>query len=408
MLMSSVRRSLAFSSLRSSTFLSSSSLRIQQQQKCYGTTTSLSMKLQTAIVGLPNVGKSTLFNALTESQGAEAANYPFCTIEPNVGLVEVPDDKLSVLKVINDSVKVVPTTLEFVDVAGLVKGASDGEGLGNKFLATIRQCDAIVHVVRCFEDENVIHVDGNVDPVRDAELINLELALSDLSQAEKRYERVKRENRQKGESHEQSALEKLIAVLENDEPARNAELTEDEERSVKALGLLTRKKMIYAANVADGDLAEGNDMTTKLRELATKEGAKVVLVSAQVEAELVELDTDDRIEFLDSLGVSLENCGLRALVRDAYDILQLQTYYTSGPTESRAWTIGKGWTAPQAAGVIHNDFERGFIRAETISYDDLVECGSEADAKAAGKLRSEGKDYVVQEGDVILFRFNVS
>lgn len=364
------------------------------------------MKLQTAIVGLPNVGKSTLFNALTESQGAEAANYPFCTIEPNQGIVEVPDPKLAVLEKINNSVKVVPTTLEFVDVAGLVKGASEGEGLGNKFLATIRQCDAIVHVVRCFEDDNVIHVDGSVDPVRDAELINLELALSDLASVEKRLERVKKE-RGNADPVEKAALEKVAEYLNKGQPARAAELDDEEELAIKNFGLLTRKKMIYAANVADSDLAEGNEMVKQLQKLAENEGAKVVLVSAQVEAELVELEDDDRADFLDSLGVTLENCGLRALVREAYDILKLQTYYTSGPTETRAWTIRKGWKAPQAAGVIHNDFERGFIRAETISYEDLVEAGSEAEAKAKGKLRSEGKDYEVQEGDVILFRFNV-
>lgn len=364
------------------------------------------MKLQTAIVGLPNVGKSTLFNALTETQGAEAANYPFCTIEPNVGIVEVPDPKLGVLSDINNSAKVVPATLEFVDVAGLVKGASAGEGLGNQFLATIRQCDAIVHVVRCFEDENVIHVDGSVDPVRDAELINLELALADLAQVEKRLQKVKKE-RKPADDIEKVALEKVHEVLLKDEPARNAELDEDEELAIKTLGLLSRKKMIYAANVADADLAEGNEMVERLRALAESEKANVVIVSAQVEAELVELEDDDRSEFLDSLGVTLENCGLRALVREAYDILSLQTYYTSGPTETRAWTIKKGWTAPKAAGVIHGDFERGFIRAETITYSDLVECGSEATAKTKGLLRSEGKEYVVQEGDVILFRFNV-
>lgn len=383
-----------------STFLSS-----RLMTRTYSST-KLSMKLQTAIVGLPNVGKSTLFNALTESQGAEAANYPFCTIEPNVGIVEVPDSKLGELQKIHESVKVVPATLEFVDVAGLVKGASTGEGLGNKFLATIRQCDAIVHVVRCFEDENVIHVDGTVDAVRDAELINLELALSDLASVEKRLERVKKD-RKADSDKEAGALEKLMTVLMNDEPARNAVLDEDEELLVKSLGLLTRKKMIYAANVSDMDLANGNAMVEQLRAVAESEGAKVVIVSAQVEAELAELETADKLEFLESLDVSLENCGLRALVREAYDVLKLQTYYTSGPTETRAWTIQKGWTAPKAAGVIHNDFERGFIRAETISYDDLVECGSEAAAKTKGKLRSEGKEYVVQEGDVILFRFNV-
>lgn len=290
-------------------------------------------------------------------------------------------------------------------MAGLVKGASDGEGLGNQFLATIRQCDAIVHVVRCFDDENVIHVDGSVDPVRDAELINLELALADLGQVEKRLLRVKKDR--KADPAEAGALEKLAEVLNNDEPARNADLTEDEELTIKSLGLLTRKKMIYAANVADGDLAEGNEMVDRLRKLADAEGAKLVLVSAQVEAELVELEDEDKNDFLDALGVNLEDCGLRALVREAYDLLQLQTYYTSGETETRAWTIKKGWTAPKAAGVIHNDFERGFIRAETVSYDDLVECGSEKGAKEKGLLRSEGKDYVVQEGDVILFRFNV-
>jgi len=366
------------------------------------------MKLQTAIVGLPNVGKSTLFNALTESSGAEAANYPFCTIEPNVGIVAVPDPKLPVLEKINESVKVVPTTLEFVDVAGLVKGASAGEGLGNQFLATIRQCDAVVHVVRCFEDDNVIHVDGSVDPVRDAELINLELALSDLASVEKRLERM-RKDRKSGKANESegTALEKIAAVLNNDEPARNAVLDDAEEEAIKSFGLLTRKKMIYAANVADADLAEGNAMVERLRSLADSEGAKVVLVSAQVEAELVELENEDKLDFLEALGVTIDDCGLRALVREVYDILQLQTYYTSGPTETRAWTIQKGWTAPKAAGVIHGDFERGFIRAETMSYEDLVDCGSEVEAKNQGKLRSEGKDYIVQEGDVILFRFNV-
>jgi len=325
-----------------------------------------------------------------------------------VGLVRVPDIKLEKLGVLNSSEKIVPTALEFVDVAGLVKGASKGEGLGNKFLATIRQCDAIVHVVRCFEDDDVIHVDGTVDPIRDAELINLELAFADLAQVEQRVLRIRKETRAgKGDPNEPSALEKVQEVLEADKPARYAELTDDEEASIKSLGLLTRKPMIYAANVADADLAEGNEMVEKLKEISKGEGAKMVIVSAQVEAELVELEPDDRAEFLESLGVTLEDCGLRALIREAYDLLQLQTYYTSGPTESRAWTIKQGWTAPQAAGVIHTDFERGFIRAETISYDDLIESGSEANAKAKGVLRSEGKDYIVKEGDVILFRFNV-
>lgn len=363
------------------------------------------MKLQTAIVGLPNVGKSTLFNALTESQGAEAANYPFCTIESNVGIVTVPDLKLDKLAELNKSVKKVPATLEFVDVAGLIKGASKGEGLGNKFLASIRQADAVVHVVRCFEDDDVIHVDGSVNPIRDAELINLELAFADLAQVESRLQRVKKDR--KADPVEAKALEKVMEVLEAEKPARFAELDADEEKAIKSLGLLSRKKMIYAANVADSDLAEGNEMVDKLRELAETEGAKVVVVSAQVEAELVELSDEERADFLESLGVSMENSGLRALVREAYDLLQLQTYYTSGPEETRAWTIRKGWTAPKAAGVIHNDFERGFIRAETISYKDLIDCGSESAAKSKGLLRSEGKEYIVQEDDVILFRFNV-
>eukprot|EP00539_Tryblionella_compressa_P006068 CAMPEP_0178755260 /NCGR_PEP_ID=MMETSP0744-20121128/12622_1 /TAXON_ID=913974 /ORGANISM="Nitzschia punctata, Strain CCMP561" /LENGTH=365 /DNA_ID=CAMNT_0020409275 /DNA_START=185 /DNA_END=1282 /DNA_ORIENTATION=- len=365
----------------------------------------MTMKLQTAIVGLPNVGKSTLFNALTESQGAEMGNYPFCTIESNVGIVTVPDLKLEKLSDLNKSEKTIPTTLEFVDVAGLIKGASEGEGLGNKFLASIRQCDAIVHVVRCFEDEDVIHVDGTVDPIRDAELINLELAFADLAQVEQRLQRIKKDR--KADPLEKTALEKVKEVLEADKPARYAELEEDEETAIKSLGLLTRKPIIYAANVADTDLAKGNEMVDKLRSMAESEGAKLVIVSAQVEAELVDLEPEDREEFLESLGVTLEDCGLRALIREAYDLLQLQTYYTSGPKETRAWTIQKGWRAPKAAGVIHTDFERGFIRAETISYDDLIECGSEANAKSKGLLRSEGKEYVVQEGDVILFRFNV-
>jgi len=367
--------------------------------------TSLKMKLQTAIVGLPNVGKSTLFNALTESQGAESANYPFCTIEPNVGIVSVPDKRLEVLGKINNSVKIVPAVLEFVDVAGLVKGASTGEGLGNQFLATIRQCDAITHVVRCFDDENVIHVDGSVDPVRDAELINLELIFADAAQVDKRFEKAKKDR--KADPKEVTALEKVKAVLDEGEPARNADLDEDEELAVKALGLLSRKPMIYAANVADSDLADGNEMVEKLRSLAKSEGAKLVIVSAQVEAELVELEAEDKAEFIESLGVTIDDCGLRALVREAYDLLNLQTYFTSGETETKAWTIKKGWTAPQAAGVIHGDFERGFIRAETMAYDDLVEYGNEAEVKAKGLLKSEGKDYIVKEGDVMLFRFNV-
>jgi len=404
MLALAARQSAAFVARSSFTRTLASPRHMSPSRKFHGRSC-LSMKLQTAIVGMPNVGKSTLFNALTETQGAEAANYPFCTIEPNSGIVEVPDSRLDALTKINSSVKTVPTTLEFVDVAGLVKGAADGEGLGNQFLATIRQCDAIVHVVRCFEDENVIHVDGSVDPVRDADLINLELALADLAQVEKRLARVRKER--KADSKEGTALAKVEAVLSQSKPARQAELDEEEEAAIKNLGLLTRKPVIYAANVADADLAEGNELSTRLGEHAAAEGANMVLVSAQVEAELVDLDAEDRLDFLDSLGVDLEGSGLRKMIREAYDILRLQTYFTSGPTETRAWTIRRGWTAPQAAGVIHGDFERGFIKAETITYEDLVECGSEAEVKKRGKLRLEGKEYVVQEGDVILFRFNV-
>ncbi|KAG8460086.1 hypothetical protein KFE25_014231 [Diacronema lutheri] len=367
----------------------------------------VTMKLRTGIVGMPNVGKSTLFNALTETQGAEAANYPFCTIEPNTGVVEVPDPRLKVLAEINKSVKVVPASLEFVDIAGLVKGASTGEGLGNQFLANIRECDAITHVVRCFDDPNVIHVDGSVDPVRDADVINLELVLADLAQVEKRLERCAKDK--KTDPTEKAALAKVKEVLNLGKPARSLlpDLSVEERVWLDRLQLLTAKKMIYAANVPDSDMANGNELVRKLDVLAKKEGASVVVVSAQVEAELIDLSPEERAEFLESLGVSLDDCGLRRLVRAAYDLLGLRTYFTSGPTETRAWTIQQGWTAPQAAGVIHGDFERGFIRAETIGYDDLVKAGSEKGARDAGVLRSEGKEYVVNEGDVMLFRFNV-
>lgn len=358
-LISYCRKASAFS--RSSTF--TRALKVTPRHYS-NTATTLSMKVQTAIVGLPNVGKSTLFNALTESQGAESANYPFCTIEPNVGIVSVPDPKLEVLGKINNSERIVPAVLEFVDVAGLIKGASKGEGLGNQFLGNIRLCDAIVHVVRCFEDEDVIHVDGTIDPVRDVELINLELALADLSQVEKRLDRVRKDR--KATPEEKSALEKVCAVLEQDKPARVAELTEDEEAAVKSLGLLTRKKMIYAANVADTDLSTGNEMVDKLRKVAEEEGSKLVIVSAQVESELIELSLEDRRDFLKSLGVTLEDTGLRKLVREAYDLLDLQTYYTSGPKETRAWTIGKGWKAPKAAGVVSSCVQSSLIVQLTV------------------------------------------
>ena len=366
------------------------------------------MGLKTGIVGLPNVGKSTLFNALTEDANAEAANYPFCTIEPNVGVVSVPDARLQALTKIHASAKTVATSLEFVDIAGLVKGASKGEGLGNQFLANIRECDAITHVVRCFEDENVIHVDGGIDPLRDVDVIELELALSDLAQVEKRLLKAKKDFKTgKAPPEEEAALTKLLAVLDQGVQARHADLDEREALAVKGLNLLTMKPVIYACNVADDDLASGNANVEAIRAKAAGTGESVVVVSAQVESELVGLDAADRGDFLDALGVALDDCGLRALVAAAYKTLGLVTYYTSGPTETRAWTIRDGWRAPAAAGVIHGDFERGFIRAETVAYDALVEAGDEAAAKAAVLVRSEGKDYVVQDGDVMLFRFNV-
>lgn len=369
------------------------------------------MRLKSGIVGLPNVGKSTLFNALVENGKAESANYPFCTIEPNTGISVVPDDRLEKLGELNESVKVVPATLEFLDIAGLVEGASKGEGLGNKFLANIRECDAIVHVIRCFEDEDIIHVAGSVDPLRDIEVINLELALADLSQLEKRAKRVKVPRGAKkdpdADPNEPVAIEKLIAGINDGIPARSIPLSPEEYQSIKALGLLTMKPVIFGANVADADLAQGNEHVNSVRKYAEENGCAVVVVSAQVEAELVALDPAEREEFLDSLGVSINDSGLRALVRATYNLLGLRTYFTSGPTETRAWTIKQGALAPEAAGVIHTDFEKGFIRAETIGYEALCDVGSEKAAKEKGLMRSEGREYVVQEGDVMLFRFNV-
>jgi hypothetical protein len=362
--------------------------------------------LRAGIVGLPNVGKSTLFNALVANAKADAANFPFCTIEPNVGVVSVPDQRLQVLSEISTSAKVVPTRVEFVDIAGLVKGASQGEGLGNQFLANIREVDAIVHVVRCFDDDDIIHVSGTVDPVRDIEVINLELALADLAQIDRRIDRTRKMARTNKEAQiELAALEKLSPVLNAGHPARQAELNAEEEQSVKFLGLLTRKPVIYAANVSENDLALGNAWVEQVRSVATQEQAQVVIVSAQVESELVELPEDERADFLESLGV--QEGGLRSLIRATYELLGLRTFFTSGPQETRAWTIHVGAKAPEAAGTIHSDFERGFIRAETVAYPDLVATGSMIAAKEKGLVRSEGKEYVVQEGDVMLFRFNV-
>lgn len=362
--------------------------------------------LRAGNVGLPNVGKSTLFNAVVANAVAQAANFPFCTIEPNVGMVSVPDERLDVLAKISNSENILPARVEFVDIAGLVKGASKGEGLGNQFLANIREVDAIVHVVRCFENDDIIHVSGSVDPMRDIEVINLELIYADMGQIERRIERARKDAKQKREAqHEVDALEKIMPVLDEGKPARLVALTEDEEAAIKTLGLLTKKPVIYAANVSENDLATGNTWVEQVRAHAKAEGSLAIVISAQVESELVELPEADRQEFLESLGV--KEGGLQSLIRTTYDLLGLQTYFTTGPKETRAWTITKGMKAPQAAGVIHSDFERGFIRAETVSYADLVACGSIQAAKDKGLYRSEGRDYVVQEGDVMLFRFNV-
>ncbi|MFN6131805.1 MAG: redox-regulated ATPase YchF [Synechococcaceae cyanobacterium] len=362
--------------------------------------------LKAGIVGLPNVGKSTLVNALVANAQAQAANFPFGTIEPNTGVVAVPDPRLQQLSDLSRSKEIIPTRVEFVDIAGLVKGASQGEGLGNKFLANIREVDAIVHVVRCFEDDDVIHVSGSVDPLRDAEVINLELGLADLAQVEKRRERLKKQLRTSKEAlAEDGALERIQKELEQGGAARNVALSEEEAAVIKPLGLLTAKPIIYATNVSEDDLAEGNAFCAAVEGLAAQEGAATVRISAQVEAELIELPEEERGEFLAGLGV--EEGGLRSLIRATYGLLGLRTYFTTGEKETRAWTIKAGMSAPQAAGVIHTDFERGFIRAQTIGWQQLLEAGSLVEARNRGWLRSEGKEYVVAEGDVMEFLFNV-
>jgi len=364
------------------------------------------MGFKCGIVGLPNVGKSTLFNALTQTAAAQAANYPFCTIEPNVGDVAVPDARLDKLAAIAKSVQIVPTRITFVDIAGLVRGASKGEGLGNQFLANIREVDAVVHVLRCFEDDDITHVEGRIDPVGDADTVETELMLADLDSLERRI--VPIEKKAKGsdkESKEQFALmSKAIALLREGKPARKADLTPEEREPYRQLGLMTEKPVLYVANVEEGSAATGNKYSKMVEDKAKQDGAGAVVISARIEEEVAQLAAEERVEFLGSLG--LEEPGLNRLIRAGYALLGLITFFTAGPKEARAWTVTKGSRAPQAAGVIHTDFEKGFIRAETIAYDDYVSLNGEAGARDAGKMRLEGKEYVVADGDVMHFRFN--
>ena len=364
------------------------------------------MGFNCGIVGLPNVGKSTLFNALTATATAQAANYPFCTIEPNVGRVAVPDARLTTLATIGKSAKIVPTSLEFVDIAGLVRGASKGEGLGNQFLANIREVDAIIHVLRCFDDPDVTHVEGAIDPLRDADVVETELMLADLESLEKRL--IAAQKRARGGDKESIALvaliEPIVAALQEGKPARTAVAPEQGE-AVKRLQLLTTKPVLYVCNVDESAAATGNAYSAQVEERARAEGARVVIVSAAIEAEVAQLPEADRGEFLEGLG--LHDSGLDRVIRAGYDLLGLITLFTVGPKEAHAWTIVRGTKAPQAAGAIHGDFERGFIACETIAYDDYVACKGEVGAKDSGRMRVEGKEYVVKDGDVLLFRFNV-
>ncbi|WP_281857773.1 redox-regulated ATPase YchF [Litoreibacter halocynthiae] len=364
------------------------------------------MGFKMGIVGLPNVGKSTLFNALTRTAAAQAANFPFCTIEPNVGEVAVPDARLDTLAEIAGSKSIIPTRMTFVDIAGLVKGASKGEGLGNQFLANIRETDAIAHVLRCFEDGDVTHVEGRVDPVADAEVIETELMLADMESIEKRLVNIVRKVRggDKEAVQQERLMKAAMVALENGKPARTVEVDADDVKQWKMLQLLTAKPILYVCNVDEGSSASGNEFSEKVAVMAAEQGAAHVVISAQIEEEISQLEADEAEMFLSEMG--LEEAGLDRLIRAGYELLHLETYFTVGPKEARAWTIKHGTMAPQAAGVIHGDFEKGFIRAETIAYDDFVSLGGEQPAKEAGKMRAEGKGYTVKDGDVLHFLFN--